>query len=154
MYCIDTSALLHAWRRDYPPDIFQSLWDNLQQLIETNNLIAPDEVLYELERGGDEIFQWIKARDSMFVEPDERVQSVVGQIVDDYPNFVPHDSSDGIWADPYVIALAEVHGAIVITGEKAVGAGSKRLKMPNICHELDVTFIDFLQLIRKEGWRF
>ncbi|HUC93057.1 MAG TPA: DUF4411 family protein [Paenibacillus sp.] len=125
MYCIDTSALLHAWRRDYPPDIFGSLWDMLNRLIESRKLIAPDEVLFELERGGDDLYHWAKERDSVFVEPDEEVQQIVKQIVDTYPNFVPQESSDGIWADPYIIALAKVRGLIVVTGEKAVGPGAK-----------------------------
>lgn len=154
MYCIDTSALLHAWRRDYPPDIFGSLWDMLNSLIESRKLIAPDEVLFELERGGDDLYHWAKERDSVFVEPDEEVQQIVKQIVDTYPNFVPQESSDGIWADPYIIALAKVRGLIVVTGEKAVGPGAKKVKIPNVCHDLQVECIDFLQLLRKEGWKF
>ncbi|WP_313999884.1 DUF4411 family protein [uncultured Paenibacillus sp.] len=154
MYCIDTSALLHAWRRDYPPDIFGSLWDMLNSLIESRKLIAPDEVLFELERGGDDLYHWAKERDSVFVEPDEEVQQIVKQIVDTYPNFVPQESSDGIWADPYIIALAKVRGLIVVTGEKAVGPGAKKAKIPNVCHDLQVECIDFLQLLRKEGWKF
>lgn len=154
MYCIDTSALLHAWRRDYPPDIFGSLWDMLDKLIQEERLISPDEVLYELKRGGDEVFKWAKAREAMFIQPDEEVQRVVTQIVDAYPNFVPQESPDGIWADPYIIALAKVRRAIVITGEIAVGRGSKKVKIPNVCAELDVECIDFLQLLRKEGWKF
>ncbi|WP_414693767.1 DUF4411 family protein [Paenibacillus sp.] len=26
--------------------------------------------------------------------------------------------------------------------------------MPNVCHDLQVECIDFLQLLRKEGWKF
>lgn len=123
-------------------------------LARDKRLFAPDEVLLELERGGDELYQWAKELDFLFLEPSEKVQQVVSEIVERYPSFVPDESSDGIWADPYVIALAKVNNAIIVTGEKAVGPGAKRPKIPNICQDLQIRCIDFLQLIRLEGWTF
>jgi hypothetical protein len=60
-YCIDTSAILDGWKRYYPPDVFPSLWTNLEVLIASAELIAPDEVLHELA-GNDEVLRWAKAR--------------------------------------------------------------------------------------------
>lgn len=154
MYCIDTSALIHGWRRDYPPDVFQSLWDHLDRLAKQGRLFSSIEVLIELERGGDDIFRWAKDRESIFCEADEEVQKVLGTIVDNFPSFVPADSPDGVWADAYVIAFAAAKNWTVVTGEKPVGPGAKRLKIPNVCQAMGVNCIDFLQLIRKEGWRF
>jgi len=48
MYCIDTSALIHGWRRDYPPDVFRSLWQQLDQLVAEGKLFSSIEVLLEL----------------------------------------------------------------------------------------------------------
>jgi len=59
MYCIDTSALIHGWRRDYPPDVFRSLWEQLDQLIKIGKLFSSFEVLLELERGGDDIYNFL-----------------------------------------------------------------------------------------------
>jgi hypothetical protein len=153
-YCIDTSSLIHAWRRDYPPDVFQSLWTHLDGLIQAGRLYSPVEVLLELERGGDEIHQWAKAHGEMFLEVDKEVEKTVGRIVDAFPAFLPATSSDGAWADPYVVAFAVTRGWVVVTGEKAAGPGSKRVKIPNVCQELGVGCICFLDLIRGEGWRF
>lgn len=130
------------------------MWNHLIELAQAERLFAPDEVLLELERGGDDIYQWAKELDYMFLQPNEEVQQVVSQIVESYPLFVPDVSSDGIWADPYVIALAKVNNAIVVTGEKTVGPEAKRPKIPNICLDLQIDCIDFLQLIRLEGWKF
>lgn len=154
MYCIDTSALIHGWRRDYPPDVFKSLWEQLDQLIRQGKLFSSVEVLLELERGGDDIYNWAKERKHIFLEADEEVQKVLASIVNKFPSFVPQDSSDGIWADPYVIAIAASNKWTVVTGEKAVGQGAKRLKIPNVCQSMGVECIDFLKLIRREGWRF
>lgn len=96
MYCIDTSALIHSWRRDYPPDVFQFLWDHLDKLIGQNKLFSSVEVLIELERGGDDIYRWAKERTQIFLEAEEGVQKLLGTIVDNFPSFIPSDSYDGV----------------------------------------------------------
>lgn len=119
---------MHGWKRDYPPDVFGSLWDNVVDLAKNKRLIAPYEVLLELQRGGDEIYKWAKSLDFMFLEPNDEVQQIVSEIVNKYPSFVPEESKDGIWADPYVIALAKAFNAVVVTGEKIGWSWSKNTK--------------------------
>ena len=48
-YSIDTSALLEAYVRRYPPDIVPRLWDEkLDELIEDGTLVAAYDVLEDL----------------------------------------------------------------------------------------------------------
>jgi hypothetical protein len=153
-FCIDTSALLHGWRRDYPPDVFGSVWANIADLADSGTLVAPEEVLLELERGGDDIRDWAKRHQCMFLPADEQVQDAVACIVNRWRSFLPDHSDDGVWADPYVIALASVKGATVVTGEKRVGPNAKRPRIPNICSDLGVSCTDLLGLLRTCGWEF
>lgn len=156
MYCIDASSLIHGWRRDYPPDIFQSLWDQLDELARQGKLFSSVEVLSELERGGDDLYKWAKEREHIFLEADAETQKFLSSIVESFPKFVPSTSNDGIWADPYLIAFAAANKWIVVTGEKTIGPapGAKKMNIPNVCQALGIEYIDLLQLIRKEGWRF
>lgn len=154
IYCIDTSALIHAWRDLYPPDVFGTFWDQLSDLSHRRRLIAPYDVFLELERRDDAICAWAKAHEHMFVELDEDGQSVVQQIVDKYSHIVPKESPDGIWADPYVIALAYTSGATVVTGEKLKPPGSKWIRIPNICNDMSVPWKTVLELIRQEEWKY
>jgi hypothetical protein len=110
--------------------------------------------MLELERGGGEVYDWAKQNESMFHPPAQPVQSEVEQIVRRWPEFVPEDSQDGVWADPYVIGLAIIRGATVVTGEKAVGPGARSPKIPNICSALGVPCTDLLGLIRAKRWHF
>lgn len=55
--------------------------------------------------------------------------------------------------DPFVIAVARLRGAVVVTGEGANGTPD-RPKIPYICRELRIPCMRFLELIRYEGWRF
>jgi|SRR5680860_249136 len=154
MFVIDTSSIIHAWKRDYPPDSFPTLWTRVEGSIGAGEIIAPDEVHLELQRGGDDIYEWAKEQSGFFVEPDDEAQEVVRRIVDDWPDFVPDESHDGVWADPYVIALAYVKKATVVTGENLVPPEARRPKMPNICQKLDVLWVRLLDLIRAKKWSF
>jgi hypothetical protein len=154
MFVIDTSSIIHGWRRDYPPDTFPSLWQRIERLAQQGILIAPNEVLLELERGGDEIYEWARDQGSLFVEPDGEVQEKVTEIVDRWPAFVPDDSHDGVWADPYVVALAGVRSATVVTGEAIAPPGARRPKIPNICQALGIPCSSLVGLLRSRGWIF
>ncbi|ACB86078.1 DUF4411 family protein [Natranaerobius thermophilus] len=154
MYCIDTSSLIHCWRRDYPPDVFASLWENIDILIDNNTLFAPEEVLHELDRGGDDLYEWAKNRKSMFISSDYDIQIIVSDIVNRHPKFLPETSYTGVWADPYVVALAYNCEAYVITGEKRVGPNAKQLKIPNICDFYNIECVNVLEMIRHQRWSF
>lgn len=154
IYCVDTSSFIHSWSRDYPPDVFPGVWKTLEKMIEQNILISPEEVLFELERGDDQLVTWARENRHMFIQPDGPTQRIVNQIVNQNPNFVPKHSTDGIWADPYVIALASTKNAIVITGEVPVGPNAKKLKIPNICSNLSIKYTNMLGMLRDSNLQF
>jgi hypothetical protein len=56
-------------------------------------------------------------------------------------------------ADPWVIALAQVNGCTVVTGE-VPSDDLKRPKIPDVCRALGIPCSSLLQLFRKEGWVF
>ena len=154
MYCIDASALIDGWVRYYPPDVLPSLWEEIDALITDGSLIAPTEVKLELARGGDDLYDWVEERDSIFTPPTASVQTGVEDIVNDFPLFVPEHAHDGVWADPYLISVARVESATVVTGEKRAGIGARKPKIPNVCDHYGVPCISLLELIRAEGWKF
>ena len=51
-YSIDTSAILDAWRRRYPPDVFPAVWVRFDEAIDAADLGASEEVLLEVEKRG------------------------------------------------------------------------------------------------------
>lgn len=145
---------MDGWKRYYPLDVLPSLWIRIDSLIKNDRLIAPIEVKLELKRGGDALYDWACARGRMFREPTDIIQAQIQVIVDQFPDFIPNRSPDGIWADPYVIALAQVNSGIVVTGEKLVDRNARMPKIPNICQAMRVECINLLELIRREGWSF
>jgi predicted nucleic acid-binding protein len=152
VYVIDTSALLDGWVRNYPPDVFPSLWSHLEEMIKAQELLAPDEVLLELSQKDDEVHQWAKVNSAMFVPLDEDVQSATQEILIQFPRLVGA-MKDRNRADPFVIALARIRNADVVTGEKSSGTGD-RPRIPNVCDHFGIGHRTLLQLIRDKGWTF
>lgn len=151
-YSIDTSSLINAWWRLYPPDVFPAVWGNLDGLIEDGSLRATEEVLHELRRQHDELYEWARARPAMFVEIDDPAQEEVRAILNDHPRLVQAPRGRSA-ADPFVIALARLNEAVVVT-EETRSPNPSRPKIPNVCDSLGVRTFNFLDLIRENRWVF
>ncbi len=151
-YSIDTSAILNGWRRYYPPDVFPSLWMRIASIIDSGALIASEEVLFELERQDDEVYAWALERRAMFRPIDEPIQIAVAGILRDHPRLVDTRRQRS-GADPFVIALAKIENAGVVTSEKHSGVLSKP-NIPDVCDALGIRCLDLLDLIREQGWVF
>lgn len=153
-YSIDTSSLLHAWFRAYPPKRFGSLWAALDRLIGEGRLVASIEVFHELKKKDDDVFAWAKVRkDTMFREIDDDVQDEVVRIMQVYPKLV--DTGKGkSGGDPFVIAqaLAARPRLVVITQE--AGGSAEKPKIPFVCDQEAIRHINLLTLIEEEDWSF
>jgi predicted nuclease of predicted toxin-antitoxin system len=151
-YSIDTSAILHGWRRHYPPEVFPSLWHNIERLIENGDLLASEEVFFELEKKDDEVYAWARKNCRMFVKTDERIQMVVKDILAKYKRLVDTRKNRSA-ADPFVIALASVEKCAVVTNELP-GGTADRPGIPYVCTNSRIRCMNFLSLIREQGWVF
>jgi len=153
IYCLDTSAFLDGWSRYYPPEIFISLWENIDLLIESGNIISSIVVLDELKRKDDEIFKWCKERQHIFCEIDDETQNKVTFILSKYERLVDTKSGKS-GGDPFVIALAmsKKTNLTVVTGE--LGGSPKSPKIPYVCKQENIACINFLDLIKEQKWKF
>ena len=57
-------------------------------------------------------------------------------------------------ADPWVIAQAKVDGSVVVTREVPAGTYSKKVKIPNVCLEFDVEYVNTYTMLRDCGARY
>jgi hypothetical protein len=124
----------------------------LDQLIDNGDLRATEEVLRELERKDDQVYGWAKARPRLFIPLDMQIQQMVSQIQERYPQLVDLTRGRSI-ADPWVIALAMLNSACVVTGEHASNKISKP-KIPDVCEDLRIPYRNLLGFIREQQWVF
>lgn len=150
-YSIDSSALIHGWRRAYRPKNFASVWARIDGLIESGHMRASIEVYHEISKKDDELFSWCKDRKSaLFLEIDDACQVEVARLMGAYPRLV--DTRKGrSGADPFVIATAIVHRprCLVVTEESAGG-----VRIPDVCAAEGIKSVGLADLIDLEDWRF
>lgn len=137
--------------RSYPPDNFRGLWEKIGDLIDSGELIASEEVLVELERKKDDLYEWARERRKMFLPIDEDVQKAVQELLGKYPKLVGALKNRSM-ADPFVIALAQVHDCTVVSNEDF--GREKKPKIPFVCKRLGLRCMNILGLIQEQGWRF
>ncbi|MEN3370303.1 MAG: hypothetical protein V7609_2446 [Verrucomicrobiota bacterium] len=145
-FCVDSSGWLDGWTRNYPRDVFQTLWQRIEELIAAGEVITSEEVYVELAKKDDDLHAWIHARKSMLVPPEEKIQQKVAELLGKYPRLV--DTLKGrSQADPFVIATAIERGAVVVTGE-LMGSATKP-RIPFVCQSEGIRCITFLEMIRE-----
>ena len=138
--------------RYYRPTVFQSLWHKIDDLIADQRIFATEEVQIEIERKADHLVRWCRERKEMFISVDEQIQPVVSEILTLHGRLVKALSNRSA-ADPFVIALAKLRKAIVVTGERPSGSLDKP-KIPDVCDAIGISCMSLLEMMEAEGWSF
>lgn len=150
-FCLDTSALVGAWVRAYPPDVFPGLWATLETLAERGELVSPEEVRNELAAKADDLYEWAEARATMFAPLDEEQMAATREVLAAFPRLVG-EVAERNRADPFVIALARVRRLTVVTEER--GGSANRPRIPLVCEHFGVPCMGTLEFIRALGLTF
>lgn len=107
----------------------------------------------ELEkREGDEIHRWAKAQAGLFVPLTEDVQQAVREVLADHPRLIGAGRGRS-GADPFVIALAKVHGGTVVT-EETESRNLTKPKIPDACDALGVRRLSLVGFVQEQSWVF
>lgn len=151
-YVFDTSSLIGAWVRTYPPDSFPVVWDRMDGLASTGRLLVPEEVFEELKAQDDELLAWVKARSSAIVIPTSRAVMLEARaVLSDHEGLTKAGTGRGK-ADPFVIALARLRDCPVVTQEQ--GGTATKPRIPFVCKGRGIACMSTLDVIRAEGWKF
>ncbi len=150
-YVIDTSVFIKL--REYPEDVFQQLWDDIDRMIIAGRLSSVDEVYKELTVSDGRMTEWAKRNKHIFTKPTLEQQYAVAKILTTFPLLIkPENRLTGKpEADPFVIAKAMVEESMVVTMERFKPNAPK---MPNICQHFGVAYLDLLGFFRNEQWKF
>lgn len=151
-YVMDTSALIGAWVRTYPPDIMPGLWEHLDEMAATGDVVAPEEVLFELKDRDDDLYAWVKKRaDSIVIPTSREVMLSARDVLNSYPALTKSGTGRGR-ADPFVIALASSFDCTLVTHEQ--GGSERKPRIPWVCDQLGISHCAMLDVIREQSMTF
>ena len=145
-YVFDTNIFINLQRR-HPNDIFNSLWLKLGELIDRGVIISSIEVYDEIAVGEDNLVEWVKEKKYAFFQSDEQVQRTVRDILSTHEKLILGGKKTN-GADPFVIALAKVNSCTVVTEETKNGKDNPP-KIPNVCEDYGVRYINFISFLRE-----
>lgn len=151
-FSLDTSGILDLWVRHYPPDVFPTVWSDMDASANNGQIFVIEEVVEELKRKDDEVHKWVRQRQAMIVPIDVEVQRHLMEIMSKYSRLVDTKKNRS-GCDPWVIALARARGLTVVTGERATG-NLKKPKIPDVCKDLGVPCVEVVDFFRMQGWRW
>ena len=156
-YCLDANVLIQAWQKYYSPRVCPSYWDVLIILGNDSRIFLPEMVSEEILRTDDDLSQWLKTSNIPIRKIDENVTNCLKSIYSANPihKFLVDNTKARSLADPWVIAHAINEGAIVVTKEEKVTAiNSKRIKIPNVCENMDNEWMNDFKMVRELNIKF
>ena len=154
VYCIDTSSLINLmppWKKDiYRRDVFPTLWEKLENMIISDELISPMEVYEEIKVGQDEIHKWCKKNKKLFKDIDDCQRQKFQDIRNQYDkNYWSIETIKPRWADPWVIALSICEEAIILADEK-----NTPNRIPFISAQFGIKCLELLDFFKEIGIKY
>ena len=156
-YCLDANVLIQAWQKYYSPKVCPSYWDILNTLGNENRIFIPEMVYEEIVRTEDDLSRWLKDSNIPIRKIDENVTSCLKNIYSTNPThkFLVDNTKARSLADPWIIAHAINENATVVTKEEKITASnSKRIKIPNVCDNMNIEWMNDFQMVAELNIRF
>lgn len=156
-YCLDANVLIQAWQKYYNPKFCPDYWNILIELGRQDKIFIPEYVYEEIIRTEDDLSKWLKDSEIPIKKISEPVTICLKKIYSSNPihiNLVDNTKSRSL-ADPWVIAHALHENATVVTKEEKVTAlNSSKIKIPNVCDNMGVRWINDFQFIDELDIKF
>lgn len=156
-YCLDANVLIQAWQKYYSPNLCPTYWDILDAFGKRDIIFLPELVFEEITRTEDDLSKWLKQSSIPVRKIDERVTNCLQNIYSTNPNhkFLVDNTKYRSLADPWVIAHAMNESAVVVTKEEKITAvNPKKIKIPNVCDNMKVDWIDDFKLANDLELKF
>lgn len=159
-FILDANVFIEAHRRYYGIDFCPGFWEVLSRN-GPHRLISIDRVKDELLAGNDSLKEWVlnEIGQSHFAPTDkEEVIAIFAetmQRVQASTHYLAQAKAEyATVADGWIAAYAKTIGATVVTHEEYDANIRKRVKLPNVCHDLGVDTLDTFDLLRQLDARF
>ncbi|MGI9000537.1 MAG: DUF4411 family protein [Pseudonocardia sp.] len=152
LYSFDTSVMINGRRDLLPPELFPTLWTNIEGMIAAGAVRSIDVVRDELSRKDDATTAWAATQGDLFLPLDEDIQMATREVLARHPKLVGKGGQRNL-ADSFVIGLARARSGIVVTQETRTN-NLEKPRIPDVCEAMGVRCVDLVGFIRDQGWTF
>ncbi len=158
-YLIDSDVFINAKNRHYGFDIVPAWWDWLEQAHRVGRIYTVEACRNEVIAGADELAIWMAAQPPTFAirpEPgDQPSLQRVSQWAAAAPHYRQGAASQFMAAGDYwLVSQALSLGHTVVTHEEPAPFSKSRIKIPDACNAVGVTWMSPFRMLRDEGARF
>jgi hypothetical protein len=164
LYVVDSNFFIDAHRRTYPLDIATGFWNKVSQLANAGTIVSIDKVRDELYDKNDALEDWCRTNlpQDFFKDSGEVISeysSVTAWAISMNHHYLPNALNEFMnadEADAFLIAytLADTSNRILITQEISAPQKRNKIKMPDCCDSLGVTYAPTIEMFRQLGETF
>ncbi|MDA3905202.1 MAG: DUF4411 family protein [Bacteroidales bacterium] len=162
VFIVDSNFFIQAHRANYPLDIAITFWKKVKELADNGSIVSIDKVKHEIYQNDDELKSWcIENLPNDFFKDSSEVIEDYTQVVnwavsksEHYIQRAMEEFLDADEADAWIIAYALKNDLIITTHEKSQPDSKKKIKIPEPCNALGVTFVDTIEMLRRLNTQF
>ena len=140
-YLFDTNIFVES-KKNLPMDIWPTFWTKMTSLINSGNIHSIDKVKDEIDKGGDELTNWIheNAPRGFFLKQDASVMAKMAETI--------------AWVQNNPVGFSQTAAAkdmVLVTYEKSNPQRRNRVMIPDACNAIGVRSCDLNTALRELG---
>ena len=163
-FIVDSNFFIQAHRSSYPLDVVQSFWLKVQSLSQNGTIVNIDKVKkerFDNSSHEDELKLWCDENlpNDFFINTDpvlNNYASIVNWVSmsHHYTDNAIQEFSETDLADPWLIAFAMSNDWTIVTYEKSEPNRKNKIKIPEVCNQFDVRYINTIEMLRELNENF
>jgi hypothetical protein len=164
-FIVDSNFFIQAHRSIYPLDVVQSFWTKVKNLADNGTILSIDKVkkeIYDNSSHEDELKIWCEANlpNDFFINTDAEIHNYIkivnwtNSMSHHYTNNAIQEFRETDLADPWLVAFAMSKNWTIVTYEKSEPNRKNRIKIPEVCNQFNVRYINTIEMRRELNENF
>ena len=159
VYVLDSNFFIQAHRFHYPIDVAMGFWNKVRQLAEDGKITSIDKVKKELYDKNDALEEWCRNNlPEDFFKDTSVIMAAYGQVTawamsksGHYLQNALNEFLDADEADAFLVAycLADPENRIIVTEEISEPNRKNKVKIPDACLALNVSYVRAIDMFRR-----
>jgi Domain of unknown function (DUF4411) len=159
-YLLDATVFIESWKRYYAPDVAPGFWNNMIKFFDSGEIASISKVYDQIMDGNDELKDWFQEKliKKYFLNVDqeavmENYAPVINSVFQNqrYKQYAKNEFAEKRNADAWLVAYSKTISCTLITDETFDSKIKRRVKIPNVCVEFDIEYLNTFDMLRKLG---